>query len=76
MTSKKNKITKISIIVLLLLLLFFGVNYYSVKVEFADFKKQSELEINVLESQLSVKSTYYFRVPETFKEEIILKIVG
>jgi hypothetical protein len=53
MTSKKNKITKISIIVLLLLLLFFGVNYYSVKVEFADFKKQSELEINVLESQLS-----------------------
>lgn len=53
MTSKKNKITKISIIVLLLLLLFFSVNYYSVKVELADFKKQSELEIKVLESQLS-----------------------
>ncbi len=53
MTIKKNKITKISIIVLLLLLLFFSVNYYSVKVELADFKKQSELEIKVLESQLS-----------------------
>ncbi len=53
MTSKKNKITKISIIVLLFLLLFFSVNYYSVKIELADFKKQSELEIKVLESQLS-----------------------
>ena len=39
MTSKKNKITKISIIVLLLLLLFFGVNYFSVKVELSDFTK-------------------------------------
>jgi hypothetical protein len=53
MTIKKNKITKISIIILMLLLLFFSVNYYSVKVELADFKKQSELEIKVLESQLS-----------------------
>jgi hypothetical protein len=53
MTSKKNKITKISIIVLLFLLLFFSVNYYSVKVELADYKKQSELEIKVLENQLS-----------------------
>jgi hypothetical protein len=53
MTNKKNKITKISIIVLLFLLLFFSVNYFSVKVELADFKKQSELEIKVLENQLS-----------------------
>lgn len=52
MTNKKNKITKISIIVLLFLLLFFSVNYFKVKLEYAAFKKHSELEIQVLESQL------------------------
>jgi hypothetical protein len=52
MAIKKNKITKISIIILMLLLLFFSVNYFKVKMEFSAFKKHSELEIQVLESQL------------------------
>ncbi|WP_396142714.1 hypothetical protein [Flavobacterium sp.] len=52
MAIKKNKITKISIIILMLLLLFFTVNYFKVKMEYAAFKKHSELEIKVLESQL------------------------
>lgn len=52
MAINKNKITKISIIILILLLLFFGVNYYKVTEEFAAFKKDSELEIQILESQL------------------------
>lgn len=52
MAIKKNKITKISIIILMLLLLFFSVNYFKVKIEYAAFKKHSELEIKVLESQL------------------------
>jgi hypothetical protein len=52
MAIKKNKITKISIIILMLLLLFFSVNYFKVKLEYAAFKKHSELEIKVLESQL------------------------
>ena len=52
MAIKKNKITKISIIILMLLLLFFSVNYFKVKLEYAAFKKHSELEIQVLESQL------------------------
>ncbi len=36
----------------MLLLLFFSVNYFKVKLEYAAFKKHSELEIQVLESQL------------------------
>lgn len=52
MAINKNKITKISIIILMLLLLFFSVNYYKVTEEFAAFKKDSELEIQILESQL------------------------
>jgi hypothetical protein len=36
----------------MLLLLFFSVNYFKVKIEYAAFKKHSELEIKVLESQL------------------------
>jgi ABC-type sugar transport system ATPase subunit len=52
MAIKKNKITKISIIILMLLLLFFSVNYFKVNLEYAAFKKHSELEIKVLESQL------------------------
>jgi hypothetical protein len=52
MAIKKNKITKISIIILMLLLLFFSVNYFKVKLEYAAFKKHSQLEIKVLESQL------------------------
>ena len=42
----------------------------------SDIWPKNDLKMAILESQLSVKSTYYFRVPETFKEEIILKIVG
>ena len=52
MAIKKNKITKISIIILMLLLLFFSVNYFKVKIEYAAFKKDAELEIQVLETQL------------------------
>lgn len=36
----------------MLLLLFFSVNYYKVTEEFTAFKKDSELEIQILESQL------------------------
>lgn len=52
MAIRKNKITKISIIILMLLLLFFSVKYYKVKEELTTFKEHSELEIKVLESQL------------------------
>lgn len=52
MTIKKNKITKISIVILMLLLLFFSVKYFKVKDELTQFKANSELEIQILESQL------------------------
>ena len=52
MAIKKNKIAKISIVVLMLLLLFFSVKYYNVKNEFANYKSNSELEVKILESQL------------------------
>ena len=52
MAIKKNKIKKISILILMLLLLFFSVKYYKVKGEFAQFKETSELEVEILESQL------------------------
>lgn len=52
MAIKKNKIAKISIVVLMLLLLFFSVKYYNVKNEFANYKSNSQLEVKILESQL------------------------
>ena len=48
MAIKKNKIKKISILILMLLLLFFSVKYYKVKGEFAQFKETSELEVEIL----------------------------
>lgn len=53
MTLRKNKITKISILVLMLLALFLGVKYYKVSDDFNDYVENSELENKVLESQLT-----------------------
>lgn len=53
MTRRKNKITKISILVLLLLALFLGVKYYKISDDFEAYTKNSELENKVLESQLT-----------------------
>lgn len=52
MSVKKNKIIKISMVILLLLLFFFSVKFFLVKNEFTEFKENSELEIKILESQL------------------------
>ena len=53
MTRRKNKITKISILVLLLLSLFLSVKYYKISDDFKDYTENSELENKVLESQLT-----------------------
>lgn len=53
MAIKKNKVKKISILVLMFLLLFFGIKYYKVKGEFDQFKESTRLEVQILESQLS-----------------------
>ena len=53
MTLRKNKITKISILVLMLLSLFLGVKYYKVSDDFNDYVENSELENKVLENQLT-----------------------
>lgn len=53
MTRRKNKITKISILVLMLLSLFLSVKYYKISDDFASYTKNSELENKVLESQLT-----------------------
>ncbi|TXI66633.1 MAG: hypothetical protein E6Q46_04755 [Flavobacterium sp.] len=53
MTRRKNKITKISILILMLLTLFFGVKYYKTSDDFNNYIKTSDLENKVLESQLT-----------------------
>lgn len=53
MAIKKNKITKISIIILMFFLLFFSVKFYKVRSDFSQFKTNSELEVKILESQLA-----------------------
>ena len=53
MAYSKNKIAKISIIVLMLLSLFFSIKYYKVTDEFENFIEISELENKVLDSQLT-----------------------
>lgn len=53
MASRKNKITKISSIILLFVSLFFGVKYYKTSNNFKSYVKNSELENKVLESQLT-----------------------
>ena len=53
MTRRKNKITKISILLLLLLSLFLSVKYYKISDDFKDYTENSELENKVLESQLT-----------------------
>lgn len=53
MTSRKNKIAKISSIVLLFVSLFLGVKYYKISNNFKAYIKSSELENKVLESQLT-----------------------
>ena len=53
MTRRKNKITKISILILMLLSLFLGVKYYKVLDEFNAYVQSSDLENKVLESQLT-----------------------
>ena len=53
MTRRKNKITKISIIILMFLSLFLGVKYYKVSDDFNAYVQSSDLENKVLESQLT-----------------------
>lgn len=53
MTLRKNKITKISILILMLLSLFLGVKFYKVSDDFNKYVESSELENKVLESQLT-----------------------
>lgn len=53
MALSKNKIAKISIIVLMLLALFFSVKYYKVSDEFENYIEISDLENKVLDSQLT-----------------------
>lgn len=53
MTRRKNKITKISILVLMLLSLFLGVKFYKVSEDFNNYVESSELEHKVIESQLT-----------------------
>lgn len=52
MTIKKNKIAKISIMILMAALLFLSVKYYKVSNEFENYVYNSELETKVLNSQL------------------------
>ena len=53
MARRKNKITKIGILVLMLMLLFLGVKFYKVSDDFNKYVESSELENKVLESQLT-----------------------
>lgn len=53
MARRKNKITKIGILVLMLMLLFLGVKYYKISDDFNKYVENSELENKVLESQLT-----------------------
>ena len=53
MALRKNKITKISILILMLLSLFLGVKFYKVSDDFNKYVESSELENKVLESQLT-----------------------
>ena len=53
MALRKNKITKISILVLMLLSLFLSVKYYKISDDFNKYVENSELENKVLESQLT-----------------------
>ena len=53
MTRRKNKITKISILILMFLSLFLGVKYYKVSDDFNAYVQSSDLENKVLESQLT-----------------------
>ena len=53
MALRKNKITKISILILMLLSLFLGVKYYKVSDDFNAYVQSSDLENKVLESQLT-----------------------
>ena len=53
MARRKNKITKISILILMLLSLFLGVKYYKVSDDFNAYVQSSDLENKVLESQLT-----------------------
>ncbi len=40
----------------------------------SDIWPKNDLKMAILENQLNVKSTYYFRIPETFNEAIIRKL--
>ncbi|MCF8411264.1 MAG: hypothetical protein K9G31_08225 [Crocinitomicaceae bacterium] len=42
----------------------------------SDIWPKNDLKMAHIENELKVRSSYYFRVPETFNKEIILKIVG
>jgi hypothetical protein len=83
MALRKNKITKISILVLMLLSLFLGVKYYKVSDDFNKYVENSELENKVLESQLTEILNKYDSVSAKqkidsirFNEEIKLLATG
>ncbi|WP_333807492.1 hypothetical protein [Flavobacterium sp.] len=81
MALRKNKITKISILVLLLLSLFLGVKYYKVSDDFNNYVQNSELESKVLESQLTEILHKYDSVSAKNKIDSIrfseeLKLIG
>lgn len=76
MTIKRNKTVKISILILMLLLLFFSVKYYTVKIEFAEFKSNTELEIKILESQLGEILHKYDSLSEKSNQSEQLLTIG
>ena len=53
MALRKNKIAKISILILMLLSLFLGFKFYKVSDDFDKYVEISDLENKVLESQLT-----------------------
>jgi hypothetical protein len=71
MTIRKNKITKISIVILMLLLSFSSVKYYKVKEDFAEFKDNSELEVKILKSQLGEILHKYDSLSEESKRNAV-----
>lgn len=76
MILKKNKITKISIVILMFLLLFFSVKYFKVQDEFTQFKANTELEIQILESQLGEILHKYDSLSEESKQNTKLLAIS
>ena len=76
MTRRKNKLTKISILVLLLLSLFLSVKYYKISDDFKAYTENSELENKVLESQLTEILHKYDSLSVKNKIDSLRKAIG